>query len=406
MDVTHGKDEMWLTQHTFIRKALQEYGLDDSRVDALAPSKELQHKQMMANAVAAEQSRRSRTTTERQLDERKRAQLQHTSELYRQLVGSLLFATRTRPDIAHAVGMLGRLLEGAESKSTVDDPVAEMKQKKKAAQRRKERMEAMQTLNALCADMGAVDEDRLVEDHFEAAQHVFRYLKRTMQCGLHYWSELKKPASEVKQSDVRMRVEVYSDSDLGGDVRDGKSTTGWVVLVNGMVVDWTSSKQTVVARSTLDAENNAMADAIESGKWMYAVLSEMGFSVDKTVAIWGDNDANNNVTRRERRFDPSRTPRLNYHFIVDELFEQCSIEIKRVDSKDNLADLFTKPIKDQQRFRELCGRLISQAPVQKPADALSASEGKGKVMKHRGCFLCGAQLSVVNRVTQSEVVDP
>jgi len=370
VDVVHGKDELWITQHTFIKKALKEYGFYDARVDALAPEKS-KDRTLGEKAMEAEARRAMLKKGEKDEDEKSRDTKNHTPELYRQLVGSLLFATRTRPDIAHAVGMLGRLVADSESKPFTDDDSAadRVRKEKEAVKRRKEKVEAMMTLNQLCANIGAVKKDQLIEDHFAAAEHLFRYLKRTMHCGLHYRSDMKQKADEIKQSDAELRVEVYSDSDFAGDVRDGKSTTGWVVLVNGMVVDWTSSKQTVVARSTTDAENNAMADAIVSAKWMHDILCEMGFSVAKPVVVWGDNNANNNIVKRQRLFDASRTPRVNYHFIVDEVHEQCSVDIQRVESSENLADIFTKAFKDQRRFEVMRDRLVNRAPVVSVASA-------------------------------------
>jgi len=373
VDVVHGQDELWITQHTFIKKALKEYGFYDTRVDALTPERSKDH-QLGQKAMDAEIRRMKMEKGKKDEDEKLRDERHHTAELYRQLVGSLLFATRTRPDIAHAVGMLGRLVAESESKPLTDhdddDNTADrIRKEKEAMKRKKEKAEAMTTLRQLCVNIGAVKKEQLIEDHFAAAEHLFRYLKRTMYYGLHYRSEMKQKASEIKQSDATLRVEVYSDSDFAGDVRDGKSTTGWVVLVNGMVVDWTSSKQTVVARSTTDAENNAMADAIVSAKWMHDILCEMGFSVAKPVVVWGDNNANNNIVKRQRIFDASRTPRVNYHFIVDEVHEQCSVDIQRVESSDNLADIFTKAFKDQRRFETMRDRLVNRAPVAASADA-------------------------------------
>ena len=57
-------------------------------------------------------------------------------------------------------------------------------------------------------------------------------------------------------------VSAYSDADWGNDVRDVKSLTGWVVMVNGDPVSWCCKKQSVVAQSTCEAELYALAAAM------------------------------------------------------------------------------------------------------------------------------------------------
>ncbi|XP_075111825.1 secreted RxLR effector protein 161-like [Nicotiana tabacum] len=119
---------------------------------------------------------------------------------YASLVGSLMYAqVCTRPDIAFAVGMLGRY----------------------------------QSNPGL--------------DHWKAGKRVLRYLQGTKDFKLTY-----------KCSDS-LDVIGYSDSDLGGCKDTGKSTSGYIFLLAGGAVSWRSVKQTIVATSTMEAEFIASA---------------------------------------------------------------------------------------------------------------------------------------------------
>ena len=46
----------------------------------------------------------------------------------------------------------------------------------------------------------------------------------------------------------------YTDTDWGGDLRDHKSTLGYVFLLNCGVISWSSKKQTCTTLSTMEAK--------------------------------------------------------------------------------------------------------------------------------------------------------
>ncbi|GKF07870.1 hypothetical protein Tco_0042094, partial [Tanacetum coccineum] len=56
-------------------------------------------------------------------------------------------------------------------------------------------------------------------------------------------------------------LEGFSDSDYGGCLDSGKSTTGYVFTVGGITVSWMSRIRKCVAMSTTDAEYMAIAEA-------------------------------------------------------------------------------------------------------------------------------------------------
>jgi hypothetical protein len=80
------------------------------------------------------------------------------------------------------------------------------------------------------------------EMHLQAAKRILRYLKGTINYGIFY----KK--NENKQ------LIAYTDSDYAGDIVDKKSTSGYVFMLSGGVVSWSSKKQPIVTLSTTEAE--------------------------------------------------------------------------------------------------------------------------------------------------------
>uniref|UniRef100_A0A2N9G735 Reverse transcriptase Ty1/copia-type domain-containing protein n=1 Tax=Fagus sylvatica TaxID=28930 RepID=A0A2N9G735_FAGSY len=120
--------------------------------------------------------------------------------LYHQLVGSLVYLTVTRPDIAHAVHLVSQFLSAPHS------------------------------------------------THYAAVIHILRYIKGTMFHGLHF------------SAHSTLNLCAYSDADWVGDPTDRHSTTGFCFFLGDSLISWRSKKQHIVSRSSTEAEYRALAD--------------------------------------------------------------------------------------------------------------------------------------------------
>ena len=91
-------------------------------------------------------------------------------------------------------------------------------------------------------------------DHWTTVKNILKYLKRTKDMFLVYGG------------DKELIVNGYVDASFDTDLDDSKSQTGYVFTLNDGVVSWRSSKQSVVAGSTCEAEYIAASEAaMESG---------------------------------------------------------------------------------------------------------------------------------------------
>ena len=93
-------------------------------------------------------------------------------------------------------------------------------------------------------------------DHWTAVKNILKYLKRTKDMFLVYGG------------DKELIVNGYVDASFDTDPDDSKSQTGYVFTLNGGAVSWCSSKQSVVAGSTCEAEYIAASEAANEGVWM------------------------------------------------------------------------------------------------------------------------------------------
>lgn len=74
--------------------------------------------------------------------------------------------------------------------------------------------------------------------HFQAAKRALRYLKGTVDYGILY----KRGGTE--------ELLAFTDSDYAGDMEDRRSTSGYVFMMSGGAVAWSSRKQPIVTLST------------------------------------------------------------------------------------------------------------------------------------------------------------
>ena len=153
---------------------------------------------------------------------------------YASVVGSLMYAqVCTRPDIAYAVGVLGRY----QSNPGVD--------------------------------------------HWRAAKKVMRYLQGTKDYMLMY-----------RQTD-NLDLVGYSDADFAGCVDSRKSTSGYIFIMAGGAVSWRSVKQTLIATSTMEAEFVSCFQATSQGVWLKSFISGLRVmdSISRPLKIFCDNSA-------------------------------------------------------------------------------------------------------------------
>jgi hypothetical protein len=113
-------------------------------------------------------------------------------------------------------------------------------------------------------------------------------------------------------------------------------------------VSWASKKQNSVALSTVEAEYIAAGHCCTQLLWMRQTLRDYGYKFSK-VPLLCDNESA--IRMAENPVEHSRTKHIaiRYHFLRD---HQQKGEISYVSTKEQLADIFTKPL-DEQTFTKL-----------------------------------------------------
>lgn len=207
-------------------------------------------------------------------------------KLFRRLIGRLMFMViATRPDIAFAVNQLSQYLAGPR------------------------------------------------RIHLGAAKHVLRYIKGTIGYGLMFGSKGSKDNGLV----------AYADSAYANSAKS-RSTTGFVFMINGAPIAWSSRKQSITAQSTTEAEYMAVSEAAKQAIWVRHFLHAIGKGSiyhDAPTTIYEDNRGAINIADNPINHPKTKHIAVRYHAIRDHI-NNGEVRLEHLATDSMLADGLTK----------------------------------------------------------------
>ncbi|KAM2907145.1 hypothetical protein COP2_046815 [Malus domestica] len=221
--------------------------------------------------------------------------------VYQRMVGKLIYLTITRPDIAYSVSLISQFMHSP----------------------------------------------TLV--HWTIVKRILRYLKGSIDRGI------------LMQKNESNHILAYTDADWAGNSLDRKSTTGFCTFVGGNLVTWKSKKQTVVARSSAEAEYRAMAATASELIWLKSLLLDLGFTSKEPMSLFCDNQAAMHIASNPVFHERTKHIEVDCHYIRTQVQSKV-IETVYTRSHDQLADLFTKAL-DFTQFQRLLFKLGSINPL-------------------------------------------
>jgi len=184
--------------------------------------------------------------------------------------------------------------------------------------------------------------------HFKAALHVLRYLKSTRNYCIVYYKSMTVPIIDILG---------FSDSDFASDEDDRKSYTGYVFLICGGAVSWSTHKQHTVALSSMEAEYMALSDAAREALARKQLFCELQIpSGLKPVKVLSDSQSALDISENPARYRQAKHIDVRYHAIRHYIHD-CKINVDYIPTQHQPADLFTKALGStkHQRFCRLIG---------------------------------------------------
>jgi hypothetical protein len=210
------------------------------------------------------------------------------------LMGSLIYATKTRPEISYSVSDAARFM----------------------------------------SNWGV--------EHFRAAMRILKYLYSTRHQTL-----------TITPTSSSLSLSVYCDANHG-DSRDGgfdadgemidskwKSQGGYLVFLNDSLVSWRSRRHKCRCLSSMESEYVEACEAAKEVRWFRELLGDLGFSQNEPTIIYEDNQACIAFSKNNTNHDRTKHIDIKAYWLRDAVRDGLVV-LKHVDTKHQLADMMTK----------------------------------------------------------------
>ena len=209
------------------------------------------------------------------------------SKPFKNVIGSLMYAMiATRPDICYAVGALARF----------------------------------------SANPGRV--------HWIAAKRILRYLRGTMDLALTFTHPRGKP----------LVFYGYSDSNWSGDPDTSRSTSGYVFMMGGAAIAWSSKLQGMVALSSTEAEYIGLTAAAQEIAWLRELMGEIGYKQSKPTLLLADNQGSIALTKNPGYRSRTKHIARKFHYVREVVNERKWAVVDYCPTEEMLADILTKAL--------------------------------------------------------------
>jgi hypothetical protein len=115
------------------------------------------------------------------------------------------------------------------------------------------------------------------------------------------------------------------------------------VYLGSTSISWKSEKQRTISRSSTEAEYKALADGTTEILWICLLLLELQISSSSMTMLWCDNLVATFLSSNLIFHACAKHVEVDYHFVCHRIAKR-GIQVWFISSKDQLADVLTKPL--------------------------------------------------------------
>ncbi|GJM84375.1 hypothetical protein PR202_ga00037 [Eleusine coracana subsp. coracana] len=138
-----------------------------------------------------------------------------------------------------------------------------------------------------------------------------------------------------------LQLQAYCDTTWASDSSNRRSLSAFCVFLSASLIAWKTKKQTIVSRSSADAELRAMALVTTEVTWLRWLLEDFGVSVSRPTSLFSES-----IGAISMALDPVKYE-LSKHVGVDAFYIRAQLQDgivspQYVSLEIQLVDLFTK----------------------------------------------------------------
>jgi hypothetical protein len=167
------------------------------------------------------------------------------------------------------------------------------------------------------------------EPHLTAMKRILRYLQGMP----HYGLLLCRSSS----SDFV----VYMDTDWAGCLDTRCSMSGYAVFLGDNLISWPAKWQTVVSRSSAEAEYRAIANGVAETTWLRQLLHELQTPSSRCTLIYCDNISVVYLSTNPVQHQRTKHVEIDFYFVREKV-TTGQVHVLHVPTISQFTDIFTK----------------------------------------------------------------
>lgn len=157
--------------------------------------------------------------------------------------------------------------------------------------------------------------------HWGAVKRLLHYLNGTRDHGISL------------RANSPLSLHCFSDADWTGNNDDCHSTGAYIVFLGANPINWSSSKQRSVSRSSIEAEYRSIANAKADILWTRSILTELGSSLSSPPVIYCDNVGATYLCSNPVFHSRMKHIAIDFHFVRD-MVQSSLLRVSHVSSAD------------------------------------------------------------------------